>query len=157
MFQDKSIDIGVPTYFLDDLKHQLELNPDMKASEILEELQAGRCLKNSHSGIPTLDNFDISISGLEYPDEHSLSISIEPTTSYVRELNTIFRDFDVQKHVNNTYTYKVIDTDDSLIETFLNLQKEFETKLKEAVEADKCNKALNKIKADFWRCMGVPS
>ena len=155
MFQNNSIDIGVPNYLLDDLKHQLELNPEMKASEILEELQAGRCLKNSYSEIPRLDNFDLIIKGSDWEDEDCLTITLEPNEEYIRSLNWEYKDFNIQKFLKNNNFYKVVDVDECLPEAILKLQKKFETRLNKSFEADKCKKALEKTKADFWRNMGV--
>ena len=43
MFQNNSISVDNPDYLLMDLIHQLEVNPELKASEIVEQLQEGRC------------------------------------------------------------------------------------------------------------------
>ena len=43
MFQNNSISVDNPDFLVMDLIHQLEVNPDLTASQIVEEFKEGRC------------------------------------------------------------------------------------------------------------------
>ena len=51
MFQPQSINTDGFADFLEDLKHQLFLNPDMSAQQVLDELEDGKCLKGDMEAV----------------------------------------------------------------------------------------------------------
>lgn len=156
MFQNNSIDIGIQQHFLEDLTHQLELNPDMKASDILEEFKSERCFKSLGRSNP-------------YPGCNNFNFSVDCEGDYytVRVFPIDIYQWQITQHNNIPFSKLGVkcgvcyvdehDQQYSLNEALIRAQQDFKDRIDESICRMKKNREVRELKNDFWRDMGCAS